>query len=225
MDTSTGKIIKVVEGQGFYVCVPFTATYKLEQREIKEVFVTIQDARHHSPIQHGKVFALVNEITRHFNGYISSQTMKCETEYMRAELMNRFCIETGTEVFSMSDIDMTVCGEFIDYLVRFCLENDVPCWDNTLLGYCEDISKLMYSCLMNRKCCLCGKYGEVHHVDTVGMGNDRTKIHHLGLRALALCRVHHNEAETIGNLVFFERYCIYPIKLDERLCKKLNLKI
>ena len=225
MDTSTGKIIKIVDGQGFYVCVPFAETFKLEQREIKEVFVTMQDARHHSPWQHKKVFGLVNEITRHFNGYISSHTMKSENEYMRAELTNRFCLETDTELFSMSNADMTTVFEFIGYLIDFCLEHDVACLDNTLLGYCEDISKLIYSCLMNRKCTLCGKYGEVHHVDTVGMGNDRTKIHHLGLRALALCRTHHNEAETIGNLVFFERYCIYPIKLDERLCKRLKLKI
>jgi hypothetical protein len=71
-------------------------------------------------------------------------------------------------------------------------------------------------------CAICNKKAEVHHVDVVGMGANRNKIVHLGMRAIALCRKHHNEAHTRGQ-AFFDDYHVYGIKLDQYLCDKLRM--
>lgn len=63
---------------------------------------------------------------------------------------------------------------------------------------------------------------EIHHVDRIGMGRNRNKINHLGLRAIALCRKHHDETE-IRERELFEENHIYGIKLDKYLCKVLKL--
>lgn len=80
----------------------------------------------------------------------------------------------------------------------------------------------MYMCLEHRKCAICNKPAEVHHVDRIGIGRDREKVVHVGLRAIALCREHHNEAHIREKELFEENY-IYGIKLDEYLCRCLSL--
>ena len=110
---------------------------------------------------------------------------------------------------------------FISYLINFCFANDVPTRD-TLLHNCEDIYKYLYMCLEHRKCAICNAPAEIHHVDRIGMGRNRNKINHLGLRAIALCRKHHDETE-IRERELFEENHIYGIKLDKYLCKVLKL--
>jgi hypothetical protein len=220
----TGLISEVIDGQGFYVFVPFPHTYQLEQKEITEVFVDIPDPRKHSPEQHKKVFGLINEITRWSSGYIDA----IETEYIRKNMTANFCYLTGRELFSMSDADMTTVYEFITYLIDFCVLHDVPCQDNTLLGYSVDISRYIYACIAARKCCICGEtHCDIHHCDgsRVGIGNNRNKVHHLGRKCMPLCRKHHSECESIGQATFNAKYHVYGIKLDEYLCKKIGWRI
>ena len=175
------------------------------------------DPRCHSAEQHGKVFALCTEITE----WSSDSRYEEEVEYMRKYMMRSFCNKIGIEYFSMSDVDMTTCSGFIGFLVDFCLEHGVPTMF-PLIGGCEDINRYLYGCLYHRRCAVCGKDAETHHVDTVGMGRNREHIVHIGLRAMALCREHHTEVHTVG-LRFYIKYHLHGIKLDKRLCDQLNL--
>ena len=69
----------------------------------------------------------------------------------------------------------------------------------------------------------CGMPADVHHVDRIGMGRDRERIVHEGLRAIALCRRHHHKAHQ-DQRGLFEQYHIYGIPLDKRLCDRLKLR-
>lgn len=82
----------------------------------------------------------------------------------------------------------------------------------------------MYSCLIHKKCCVCGKKAELHHVDRVGMGNNRNEITHEGRRALPLCREHHIEVDHLGDEAFCARYHIAPVKIDARIIKTYRLR-
>jgi hypothetical protein len=84
---------------------------------------------------------------------------------------------------------------------------------------------MIYACCMNRKCCVCGKPADIHHItgSKIGMGNDRTEVHHLGREVLPLCREHHEICHS-DEKTFMEKYHLQPVKLDEALCKKLKLK-
>jgi hypothetical protein len=111
----------------------------------------------------------------------------------------------------------------ISYLIDFCFLHCVPTRD-TLLNQTDDIGKYLYFCIEHRRCAVCNAKADIHHVNAVGMGRDRTRISHIGMEVLALCRTHHNEAHTSGDISFCEKYHIYGIKLDEYLCEKLNLR-
>ena len=97
---------------------------------------------------------------------------------------------------------------------------DIPT-SGPLTERAEDVSRYLYACLAHRRCAVCGLAGgpaDLHHVTRVGMGRSRKRIAHIGLLAESLCRTHHQEVEQIGQTAFDEKYHIYGIPLDERLC-------
>ena len=109
-------------------------------------------------------------------------------------------------------------------LLREIYETDVNdifgCWMQD-----EDVSRYMYSCVFHRRCCICGKKADIHEVEKVGMGRNRTKIHHLNQAVQPLCRSHHMEEENLGQKAFDEKYHLQFIRLDYNLCKKLKWRI
>lgn len=185
---------------------------ELQQKQITKVELRLDDGRTISIEQRRKIFALVRDIAL-WSGH--------EPEEIRAFLEWDFISRKAYDWFSLSDVDMTTAKEFINYLITFCFVHNVPTKD-TLLHQTDDIGKYLYLCLEHRKCAICNKHAEVHHVDRIGMGRDREKVVHVGLLAIALCREHHEEAH-IREKELFEENFIYGIKLDEYLCKRLNL--
>lgn len=162
--------------------------------------------------QRKKIFALIGEIAK-WNGDTP--------EDIRCYLTWDFCKEYNVEPFSLSDTSVSIARDFISFLIDFCFYWNVPARD-TRLHYTDDVGKYLYMCLEHRKCAICNKHAEVHHVDRIGMGRDREQIVHIGLEAIALCREHHDEAHRREKDLFSE-YCIYGIKLDRYLCECLNL--
>lgn len=186
---------------------------ELLQKQVDAIEIRLTDGREISAEQRRKIFALVRDI---------ADWCGEEPEYIRKFTTFEYRISTGIEPFSLSNCDMSTAREYISYLIDFCFNHCVPTRD-TLLNRTDDISKYLYSCLAYRKCAVCNGKADVHHIDTVGMGRDRAEIIHLGMKAIALCREHHQEAHTRGK-AFFDEYHIYGIKLDENLCKILNLR-
>jgi hypothetical protein len=80
-------------------------------------------------------------------------------------------------------------------------------------------------CLIHKKCVVCGKKADLHHIDTIGMGNDRTEVQHEGRECLSLCREHHQEMHQIGKQEFFEKYHLNTgIKIDKTIMKIYGLR-
>ena len=105
------------------------------------------------------------------------------------------------KIFSLSNAPMSLVAEFQRFLVKFIIENDVPL-NFPLIGYVDDIAHYTYMCVIHRKCAVCGRRAELHHVDAVGMGNDRGDVQHLGREVISLCRAHHTEMHTLGKQDF-----------------------
>lgn len=87
-----------------------------------------------------------------------------------------------------------------------------------------DVDRYMYSCLMRRKCCICGQRADIHHWTRIGMGTNRKTVIHEGMTLEPLCRVHHTECHTMAQEEFDERYHIKPVKATKEICKTLGLK-
>lgn len=208
----TAKILQG-EGKKLVVLPERDISRYLAQKRPSVVEIRLSDGRSISAEQRKKIFAIIRDIA------IWSGD---DPESIRQLLTWDFCGRSGREWFSLSDTDMTTAKSFINYLIEFCFHWSVPTKDS-LLNQTDDIGKYLYLCLANRRCAICNKPAEVHHVDRVGMGRDREQIVHVGLSAIALCREHHDEAHCREKDLFDECH-IYGIKLDKYLCERLNLR-
>ena len=111
---------------------------------------------------------------------------------------------------------MDTAREFINTMLDLALELGVPLMDFGS-NRTDDIDHYLWACLKNRKCAICGRPGEIHHCDTIGMGNDRTEVDDSDYKKICLCRIHHTEAHAVGKAVFEERYRVYGIKFNEEI--------
>lgn len=214
----------------------------LQEIESDEVEVSLIGIREPliTPEQRRKIFALLHDITAFISGETDRNEIRftlsamqvlylmdaTDEESIRFALTDNYCRLQGVDLFSLSTknencASRELASDFIDWLVNLCVENAIPCMD-TLLNRCEDVERYVYACVANRRCAICGKKADIHEVDTVGMGRNRSKIGHVGQLVEPLCRVHHQEAGEIGQKSFDELYHLSPIRLDEHLCEVLG---
>ena len=183
-----------------------------------DVEVIWHDMRRISPEQRRKAYALMGEIAA-WSGD-SPENVKAA---LKVDFRMKALEAMEKRLFSLSDCDMTTARMFITYLIDFMLENDVPS-SRPLAEYADDIERYVYACLIHRKCAVCGRRAELHHVDRVGMGRDRREICHIGMQALPLCREHHQEAHQHGDAALLEKYHLATVAIDERIAKANGLK-
>ena len=214
-----GEITTMDDNGGIVITAIVPSVMRALVRKYKKVEIGLCDGRSISPEQRKKIYALLAEISDYVGDDTEStkRTMKMDFVMNRMQAMQR-------KMFSLSDVDMNTASEFISYLVEFIIEHDIPCQDNKLSDLCEDIGKYVYACLMNKKCCVCGRLADLHHVDAVGMGNDRQEVHHLGRLVMPLCREHHTEIHTIGIETFLSKYHLQAVNADESICRKYKLR-
>lgn len=182
------------------------------------VTVCWADARNISPDQRRKAYALMGEIAA-WSGS-SPEEVKAA---MKVDFRQRAFGGLQQGLISLADCTMTEARLFISMLIDFMLEVDVPSkvplWD-----YNDDVGAYVYACLMHRKCAVCGRKADLHHVDRVGMGRDRREICHIGMQALPLCRTHHEEAHQHGDARLMQKYHLEPIEIDQKIAKVYRLK-
>jgi hypothetical protein len=187
-------------------------------RQYSKVQIGLPDGRTISPEQRRKAYALMGEIAEWMGDlpeYVK-RLMKMEFMVNRMQALEK-------HIFSLHDCDMTTAREFINYLIDFIIEHDVPT-KTPLMDLCEDIGKYVYACLMHKKCCVCGvNHVDLHHVQAIGAGRNRDRIFQIGMPVLSLCREHHIESHTIGQKSFLEKYHLQAIALTVEIGKKYKL--
>lgn len=220
LDTVTGMIVGYDERRReVLIRAPYDDWYTMVKREYKTCLVQMVDSRHLSDKQRKMCYALLREI----DDYIGLG-MDATKEWAKIKFLADEFGETADKIFSLSNAPMSLVCAFQRFLIRFILEWDIPC-KFPLLDYVDDIPDYIYHCLITKKCCICGKPCDLHHVDRVGMGRDRTDICHEGMEVLPLCREHHTEAHTMPDASFFEKYHLPGgIALDKTLCRIYRLK-
>lgn len=219
-ETVKGRIVGYDERTGeLLIRAPYDDWLTMTRREYKECLVQPIDSRPLSDKQRRMCYALLREIAA-YTGDSEQQTK----ELFKIKFLADELVETGETIFSLSNAPMSLVCAFQRYLIRFILDWDVPC-SIPLLEYVDDIDDYVYGCMVNKKCCVCGKPAELHHVDRVGMGRNRDEIIHEGMEALPLCREHHNEIHRVGEGVFLPHYHLNGgVILDKTLCRIYGLK-
>ena len=178
----------------------------------------IPDANMVSRAQQKKAHALLNAIAW-WSGYIPLEAAKAVTKQMFLDAE----VPTLAEDFSLGNCSMEVARLYITYLIDFCLIHDIPTGE-PLWKLTEDIHRYVYMALIHKRCAICGKKAELHHVDVVGMGRNRKEICHLGMKVLPLCRLHHTECHSIGRESFLKKDILEPVRVDERIAKLYHLR-
>lgn len=191
----------------------------LLRRQYSECLVQMVDSRPLSDKQRRACYKLLREISN-FTGMGLDPTK----EYMKLKFLIEDLEQTADQMFSLSNAPMSLVCAFQRFLIRFIVDWDIPC-SFSLLDFVDDIHDYIYACLMKKKCCVCGRPCDLHHIDRVGMGRDRDEIIHEGMEALPLCRIHHDEDHDMGEERFQRKYHIDGgVVLDKTLCKIYELK-
>lgn len=182
-----------------------------------EVTVCWQDARARSNEQIRKAWALMTEIAT-YQGEDKEDVYREQKVAFSAKNLE----ELQGVLFGLSTATVSTARAFITMLVEIILEYGVPTRE-PLYQLADDVQKYAYACLIHKKCAVCGKKADLHHVDAVGMGFNRNEKPQIGNLVLPLCREHHQEWHSIGNTAFSEKYHLEPVQLDERLAKVYGL--
>lgn len=184
---------------------------------------TLFDNRIITAPQRRKIYALFSDIVKSSgNG-----ENEYDIESIKHDMKVIFCEKNNIEMFSLSErsktCTVTTASMFITFLLDFCMEYDVPL-SEAPMGLAEDIKHYLVKCLHKRICAICWKHGEVHHVDTAGMGRNRKKIDHSKHQLMCLCRSHHTEYHQIGGVTFANKHHVAGVLMNEEQYKKLNYK-
>jgi hypothetical protein len=219
IDIIKGRIVDIDERGTMTIKAYYPDWYMLVKREYRDCNIQLIDGRPMSDKQRRTCYAFLKDIAN-FTGMGLDPTK----EYMKLKFLAEDLQETGDKIFSLSSAPMSLVCAFQRFLVHFMLDWDIPC-SIPLLDFVDDVNDYLYACLAAKKCCICGKRADLHHVDRIGMGGDRTEIVHEGLEAQPLCREHHQEVDQLGQKTFNEKYHLPGgITLDKELCRLYKLK-
>lgn len=217
IDRVRGKIVNYDERRGV---VLIEASYQdfatMCRREYREVEITMLDSRPLSEKQRKSCYAMLREIAE-WSGYGADEVK----DIMKFNFIGS--LVEDMQQFSLRDAPMSLVAAFQTFLARFIVAHDVPT-RRSMLEYVDDIDDYVLACLTQKKCVICGKKADLHHVDSVGMGRNRDEIIHEGMTVLPLCREHHTEAHTIGRDSFETKYHIHGVEADKTICRIYGLK-
>lgn len=179
----------------------------------------LADTRKARPQQRRFFFALLSDI------YTWSGM---PTDFLKNLFYLQYESYTFGKQISLSDTtesSVSDANQLLDLVIDFMFECHVPFKEGYKLLPREQ-EYYLFQCCRHRVCMICGNRADIHHVDVIGAGLNRTHVDHTKRHVMALCRVHHSEIEQIGSVAFSAKYHVPVdgIKLDKETLKRIGLK-
>ncbi|MCS8621577.1 putative HNHc nuclease [Lactiplantibacillus plantarum] len=179
----------------------------------------LADTRKARPQQRRLFFALLSDI------YMWSGM---PTDFLKNLFYLQYESYTFGKQISLSDTtesSVSDANQLLDLVIDFMFEWHVPFKEGYKLLPREQ-EYYLFQCCRHRVCVICGNRADIHHVDVIGAGLNRTHVDHTKRHVMALCRVHHSEIEQIGSVAFSAKYHVPVdgIKLDKETLKRIGLK-
>lgn len=194
--------------------VPENLQAKIIDQKISKAEIRLLDGRTITSDQRKKAYATINDI-----GLWNGDLPEFLKEFFKYKTIERL----GIPYFSLSDCSVSTAREYINTILDFALEWNIPL-ATSAAERTDDIQHYLYKCLEQRVCAITNRpNADIHHVDAVGMGRNRNKVNHSQLRIIALSREWHNKVHAQGEIEIFNKFKIYGIKADKELLGKLKL--
>ncbi|GKT03438.1 hypothetical protein OKN36_09740 [Furfurilactobacillus sp. OKN36] len=212
-----GRLVRTTNKQ--LTIEPLTGLEPHELRQLGKdqggkVEFLVHDPRMITVDQRRKIYALLRDVDEFQGNYLPELT--------KAERKEEFCISYGIEQFSLSNCGIEIAQLFIDYLIGFCLQQDIPFATQTMDAITGDYA-LSYYGLKYRRCAICQRHADIAHIQSVGMGNNRRTMSHVGRYVMPLCRGHHMEQHRIGITTFMNKYQVKGVRVDQGIAEMLRL--
>lgn len=185
-----------------------------------DVTVMWHDSREITPEQRRKAWALMTDIAVDTCGSKNDKDVVYRQQALEFTSKNLEILQG--RLFHLSTATVSEASAFISMLVEIIIEYGIKTQE-PLYKMCEDIHRYVYTSLINKKCAVCGRRAELHHVQAIGMGYNRNEKPQIGCMVLPLCREHHQEWHHIGGTEFGDKYHIEPVAMDERIAKVYGL--
>lgn len=199
------KYRETENGTDMVIHIPEKVAYYFTDKRCRSAQIRLDDGRRITAEQRKKAYATMRDIAA-YAGYLPEE----QKEWLKYLHISR----TGSDYFSLSDCSVDTAREFINTILDYALEEGIPLSDLGI-NRTDDIGKYLYFCIKHKKCAVCGRPGEIHHVDAIGMGRDRRKVDDSRSRKICLCRNHHTIAHTKGMGRFEQMYHVYGIIIKD----------
>ncbi|KRL07885.1 hypothetical protein FD38_GL002448 [Levilactobacillus zymae DSM 19395] len=158
---------------------------------------------------------MISEVDRWCGNYIPELT--------KGQLKRMYALRKGLyENFSLSDCSIETASRFIEFLLEFCFENNIPFASQTVDAIREQYGWDI-QCLKFHRCMICGRPADIAHVHAVGIGRNRNHISHVGNSVMALCRDHHQEQHRIGIKTFMQKNQLKGVRVTPEIAEMLQL--
>lgn len=183
--------------------------------------LAVDDGRTISGAQRGLLFSLFDDIRRADGEYKKSKYSKDE---VKEKLKAEFCLANNLEPFSLSNVNIEIAMDFIDYVLEYTFMNGIRLKFRTF-ECAKDWRIWSYLCFKHRECTICRKeQSQVHHVTTIGMGRNRNKVDHSKMLLIMLCDHHHKQAHNMGWETFSNYYHVAGTFIPIEVLRALNIK-
>lgn len=206
----TGEIIGYdVDQDGSRLNIAFPGKNLIQlvaEKRARACTVWIDDGRAITADQRKKAYATIADIAVYMG-----ELPEVTKEWLKYLHIAR----TGSRYFSLSDCSRDTARAYISTMMDLVLEWGIPLGAPGI-ERADDTERYLWSCIKNRKCAVCGRPGEIHHVDAIGMGRDRRTVDDSRHRKICLCRGHHTESHKIGQPEFMEKYHVHGIIYQEK---------
>ena len=150
--------------------------------------LVLRDTRLVSRKQQKFARALAKEIA------IQTEGSHYVSDFKYDELKSLFMDTNELTKFSMSDCSMSTANKFINYLIGYMLMNDLDVHKQIVDFEMQFTQQHLYMLLLQGKCFITGRKSNIHlhHVDQIGMANDRTNWKaHVGRKVMLLSEDSH----------------------------------
>lgn len=180
---------------GNFTNMPLDVTFDIDAKEKLKIMNMINDD------QRRKAYAILGDIAK-FNGERDSENTKIQLKPLFIEAYPKY------EMFSLSNCSKELAKDFIQYLIILCFKMGIPLYNHPRELMDDDVYTYLYLCLKYRKCVICGGKAELAHVDSIGMGRDRTKVDDSKNLKMALCNRHHQTGGDSIHTLGVETFCV-----------------
>lgn len=158
--------------------------------------------------QRKKIFAMYRDI---------AEFVGDTPDNVRADIQAKFMeLTEWSEEFSLSNAPTELASDLIDFIIQVAFEFEgMQLSESPTQGLgLDDTERVLRLCIKYKRCAICGKYAQIHHYDTIGMGGNRKTLDDSGHRKIALCNEHHRMAHDMGKDSFEAKYHVFGVVME-----------